>query len=59
MGIMYNKIWNVRKKEERQITEQASPVNITTYLPLNTGKRRRKNGAKPKNPREEYKNKRT
>ncbi|MGB2992305.1 MAG: hypothetical protein WBB47_06675 [Paenisporosarcina sp.] len=48
-----------KKKEERQITEQATPVNTTTPLPTNTVTRRRRKGAKAKNPREEYKKKRT
>ena len=50
-----------KKKEERQITEQATPVNTTTPLPLPTTSvtLRRRKGAKAKNPREEYKKKRT
>jgi len=47
-----------KKKEESQIAEQATPVN-TTSLPTNSvTQRRRRKGAKVKNPREEYKKKR-
>ncbi|HSO57313.1 MAG TPA: hypothetical protein VLQ66_03665 [Paenisporosarcina sp.] len=48
-----------KKKEERKITEQAAPVNLTTSLPANTVMRRRRKGAKAKNPREEFNKKRT
>lgn len=47
-----------KNKEERQITEQATPVNTTTSVPTSTVTRRRKKGAKAKNPREEYQKKR-
>ena len=48
-----------KKKDERQITEQATPVNTITSLPTNTAtQRRRRKGAKAKNPREEYNKKR-
>ena len=42
-----------KKQEERQITEQATPVN-TTSLPTKTVTRRRTKGGKAKNPREEF-----
>jgi spore coat protein B len=47
-----------KKKEERQIAEQATPVNTATSLPANTVTRKRKKGAKAKNPREEFNKKR-
>lgn len=47
-----------KKKEERQITEQATPLNTTTSLPTNTVNRSRKKGTKAKNPREEFNKKR-
>jgi spore coat protein B len=46
-----------KNKEERQITEQATPVNTTTSVPTSTVNRRRTKGAKAKNPREEYQKK--
>jgi spore coat protein B len=48
-----------RNEEEIQIIEQATPVNITTTSPANTVTRRRRKGAKVKNPREEFNKKRT
>ncbi len=48
-----------RNKEERQITEQATPVNTATTFPTNTVTRRRRKDAKVKNLRKEFYKKRT